>query len=574
VLRLRLAEAGGAAGAGPDLGAGFEAVMTERQGEADAFYAALTPPAAGPDEARVMRQGFAGMLWSKQFYHYDVRRWLTGDPTSPPPPEGHQRGRNADWQHLRNADVISMPDSWEYPWYAAWDLAFHCVVLAHLDAEFAKQQLVLLTEERYMHPGSGPDPDRHRGQLPAFEWDFNAVNPPVHAWAALRVFEIDGSQDFGFLELIMQRLRGNIARWTARQDADGNNLFEGGFLGLDNIGPFDRSRTLGEGARLEQADGTAWMAMYCLDLLEMAFRLARRNPAYDDTAVEFFEQFLRIAQAMNDLGMWDETDGFYYDLLRGPGGDVRPLKVRSMVGLVAIYAGTFLKRRTLEGMPRFQERLRSCLEQRPGLLAHLGRPGREDQLLFSVVSPQRLRRILTTALAEEEFLSPYGLRSLSRYHRDHPFGIDVPGVGQASVGYQPAESESGDFGGNSNWRGPIWFPLNYLMIEALLRFHSYLGDEFTVELPAGSGAQHTLAEVAGELSRRLVALFGDQGGRRPAFGQVQRLQSDPSWHDPLFFEYFHGDNGAGLGASHQTGWTGLAADLINTGGQGGPSRLR
>jgi hypothetical protein len=356
-----------------------------------------------------------------------------------------------------------MPDTWEYPWYAAWDLAFHCVVLAHLDAEFAKQQLVLLTDEGYMHPGSGTDPDPHRGQLPAFEWDFNNVNPPVHAWAAMRVFEIDGSRDFGFLELIMERLRRNFVWWTARQDADGNNLFAGGFLGLDNIGPFDRSRTLGEGARLEQADGTAWMAMYCLDLLEMAFRLARRRPAYEDVAVEFFEKFLEIAEAINrlsmDHGMWDEADGFYYDLLRGPSGDVRPLKVRSMVGLVALYAVTFLKRRTLDGMPRFQEELRSALEDRPEFVSHIGRPGQDDQLLFSVVSPQRLHRILTKVLDEEEFLSPYGLRSLSRYHLDNPFRIDVPDVRQASVGYQPAESETDDFGGNSNWRGPIWFPL-------------------------------------------------------------------------------------------------------------------
>jgi hypothetical protein len=551
-----------------DLGAGFDRVLADREREAEEFYASLTPPEAGEDEGEVLRQAFAGMLWSKQYYHYDVSRWLEGDlqgdPPSPPPPGNRKDARNREWRHLRNSDVISMPDTWEYPWYAAWDLAFHAVVLAHVDPDFAKEQLVLLCREGYQHPD---------GRLPAYEWAFGDINPPVHAWAAMRVFEIDGSQDFMFLELVLDSLRRNFRWWCEQRDADGNQLFEGGFLGLDNIGPFDRSNEVPAGKVLEQSDATAWMAMYCTNLLEMCFRLSRRYPQYQDLAIEYFERFLAIAGAMNNL--WDETDGFFYDVLRDrDGGGKVQLRVRSMVGLVALYAVTFLKPRTLAGMPRFGERFDWLRQNRRDLfelVSEAEEPGAGDNRLFSIVDKSRLQRILARVLDPNEFLSDFGVRSLSRAHRDHPFRDDrLPGARE--VKYVPGESETGDFGGNSNWRGPVWFPVNYLLIEGLRRFHMALGNEFKVDYPTGSGQPHTLDEVATDLSRRLVSLFLRQDGRRPVHGDRALLQDDPAWRDRLtFYEYFHGDTGAGLGAAHQTGWTGLVADLINTRGKGGPS---
>jgi hypothetical protein len=552
-ITLRLTGRDDAAGDGPDA----DAVLADRRREADEFYAALAPADAGADEREVMRQAFAGMLWSKQFFHYDVARWLDGDPAGPPPPEGRRHGRNHEWRHLNNADVISMPDKWEYPWYAAWDLAFHCVPLAHVDAQFAKDQLLLMCREWYMHPN---------GQLPAYEWAFGDVNPPVHAWAALRVFEIDGSRDFAFLSRIFSKLLLNFTWWVNRKDAEGNNVFEGGFLGLDNIGPIDRSAQLPVQGHLEQSDGSAWMAMYCLNLLEIALVLAEHDVAYEDMATKFFEHFALIAKAIHDRGLWDDEDGFYYDVLQIAGGERRPLRVRSMVGLLPLCAVTTLGTGTLERLPAFAGRFRWFLANRPEFAEHVdqmhdidGHAGR----LLAVVGPDRLTRILSTMLSEDEFLSPYGLRALSRFHRDHPFSIELGGM-DATVDYEPGESTSGLFGGNSNWRGPIWFPVNHLVIEALRRYHRYFGDDVTVELPTGSGVRMTLGQVADELARRLTSIFlDDADGRRPVFGPYERFQSDPVWHGMIpFHEYFHGDTGTGLGASHQTGWTGLVADLI------------
>ncbi len=536
---------------------GAASVLADRQQEADEFYALLTPADATSDERDVMRQAFAGMLWSKQFFHYDVARWLDGDPSGPQPPENRRNGRNREWRHLNNADVISMPDKWEYPWYAAWDLAFHCVPLAHVDARFAKDQLLLLCREWYMHPN---------GQLPAYEWAFGDVNPPVHAWAALRVFEIDGSRDLTFLAQIFQKLLLNFTWWVNRKDAAGNNVFEGGFLGLDNIGPIDRSAQLPVDGRLEQSDGSAWMGMYCLNLLEIALVLAERDEAYEDMATKFFEHFALIAKAIHDRGLWNEEDGFYYDVLQITGGERQPLRVRSMVGLLPLCAATTLGVRTLERLPKFAERLRWFVANRPEYAEHIDqrheREGHAGRLL-AIVGPERLTRILQTMLDDNEFLSPYGLRALSRSHGEHPFSIELGGM-HSSVDYEPGESTSGLFGGNSNWRGPIWFPVNYLVIEALRRYHRYFGDDVTVEMPSGSGRMLTLGQVADELGRRLVSIFlNDQNGRRPVFGSDERFQNDPVWHDMIpFHEYFHGDTGKGLGASHQTGWTGLVADLI------------
>ncbi len=533
------------------------AVLADRQQEADEFYAALTPADATSDERDVMRQAFAGMLWSKQFFHYDVARWLDGDPSGPQPPERRRHGRNREWRHLNNADVISMPDKWEYPWYAAWDLAFHCVPLAHVDARFAKDQLLLLCREWYMHPN---------GQLPAYEWAFGDVNPPVHAWAALRVFEIDGSHDLTFLAQIFQKLLLNFTWWVNRKDAAGNNVFEGGFLGLDNIGPIDRSAQLPVEGRLEQSDGSAWMGMYCLNLLEIALVLAERDEAYEDMATKFFEHFALIAKAIHDRGLWNEEDGFYYDVLQIAGGERQPLRVRSMVGLLPLCAATTLGAPTLERLPKFAERLRWFVANRPEYAEHIDqmheREGHAGRLL-AIVGPERLTRILQMMLDDNEFLSPYGLRALSRSHGEHPFSIELGGM-HSSVDYEPGESTSGLFGGNSNWRGPIWFPVNYLVIEALRRYHRYFGDDVTVEMPTGSGRMLTLGQVADELGGRLVSIFlNDPNGRRPVFGYDERFQNAPAWHDMIpFHEYFHGDTGKGLGASHQTGWTGLVADLI------------
>ena len=550
-IRLRLTDGS------EDLGAEWEQVFTDRRAEADEFYAGLTPHGVSEDAAMVMRQAFGGMLWSKQMYHYRVERWLEGDPTQPKPPDSRWEGRNSQWLHLSNHDVISMPDKWEYPWYAAWDLAFHCVALAHVDPQFAKDQLILLLREWFMHPN---------GQLPAYEWAFGDVNPPVHAWAALRVFEIDGSTDFEFLERVMHKLLLNFTWWVNRKDSEGNNVFEGGFLGLDNIGPIDRSAQLPVEGHLEQSDGTAWMAMYCLNLWEMSLALARHDPTYEDLTVKFFEHFAYIAQAMYDQGLWDEDDGFYYDVLHLGDGRRVPLRVRSMVGLLPLAATSTLGLDTQERLPEFTRAFKWFLENRPHfaeVVGHVKVLNEREGRLFSIVDPERLRRILATMLSEDEFLSPFGLRSVSRAHRDHPFELELGG-GVARVDYEPAESTSGLFGGNSNWRGPIWFPVNYLVIESLRVFHRYLGDEWTIEFPTGSGRELNLGQVADEIAGRLVALFtNDSDGRRPVFGPYGKFQSDPSWHDAIpFHEYFHGDTGMGLGASHQTGWTGLVADLI------------
>jgi hypothetical protein len=549
-LRLRLAPTRG------DLGAQFEHIMGERQAEADEFYAELTPPGVSSDEAMVMRQAFAGMLWGKQFFHYDVRTWLEGDPGQPTPPAERLHGRNSEWLHHDSQDVISMPDKWEYPWYAAWDLAFHCAVLAHLDPEFAKAQLTLLCREWFMHPN---------GQLPAYEWEFGDVNPPVHAWAALRVFHIDGGQDYDFLERVFHKLLINFTWWVNRKDAEGNNVFQGGFLGLDNIGPFDRSMALPVAGHLEQSDGTAWMAMYCLSMLEVALILAGHDPTYEDVATKFFEHFTLIALAMNEQGLWDAEDGFYYDVLHFADGRKVPLRARSVVGLVPLFAVTVLPAALRARLPDFSHRMDWYLHSRPDLhdvVDHVHIPGEQDNYLLSIMKPDQLRLVLMRMLDEAEFLSPYGIRSLSRFHHDHPLQIDL-GSGIATLDYEPGESTSGLFGGNSNWRGPVWFPINHLICGGLRRFHAYLGDEFKVECPTGSGHRVTLADAADELERRMSSLFLEQDGRRPVFGCYEKFQRDPAWHGLIpFHEYFHGDTGAGLGASHQTGWTGLVASQI------------
>jgi hypothetical protein len=552
-IRLRLAPEGG------PLGGTFTRTVQQRRAEADEFYAGLTPAGATVDEAHVLRQALAGMLWGKQFFHYDVDRWLEGDPAGPPPPESRRHGRNTAWRHLNNADVISMPDPWEYPWYAAWDLAFHTVALAHVDPGFAKDQLLLMCREWYMHPN---------GQLPAYEWAFGDVNPPVHAWAALKVFELDGSRDHHFLERIFHKLLLNFTWWVNRKDATGNNVFEGGFLGLDNIGPLDRSANLPVDGVLEQSDGTAWMGKYCLDLLEIAIVLADHDDTYEDLATKFFEHFAYIASAIHDRGLWDDDDGFYYDVLRTADGTRHPLRVRSMVGLLPLCATTTLGEATLTRLPGFAARFRWFIDHKPQFAANVAhrftRDGGAGRLL-AMVDADRLRRILATVLDEAEFLSPHGLRALAAGHRHRPFSIDLAGM-SASVDYEPGESTTGLFGGNSNWRGPIWFPVNYLVIEALRRYARYFGESFTVECPVGSGEHRTLDEVADELARRLVSIFlEDEDGRRPVFGGYEKFQTDPALHGLIpFHEYFHGDTGMGLGASHQTGWTGLVADLIIT----------
>ena len=533
------------------------ATMRDREADSEEFYTALTPATVDAEQAMVMRQAFAGMLWSKQFFHYDVERWLDGDPTGPPPPDGRKNGRNKEWRHLNNADVISMPDTWEYPWYATWDLAFHCVALAHVDSDFAKRQLLMMCREWFMHPN---------GQLPAYEWAFGDVNPPVHAWAALRVFEIDGGADYAFLERIMHKLLLNFTWWVNRKDAEGNNVFEGGFLGLDNIGPIDRSAQLPVAGVLEQADGTAWMAMYCLNLLEMSMVLSEHDDTYEDLASKFYEHFAYIAYALHDRGLWDEEDGFYYDVLRHASGERQLVRARSMVGLLPLAATTTLGRATLTKLPRFAANLRWFEMHKPQFaknIMHTHELGGSEGRLLAVVSPDRMVLLLRRMLDEAEFLSPHGIRALSRFHHDHPFELRI-GEFSAMVDYEPAESTSGLFGGNSNWRGPVWFPVNYLLIESLHRYARYFGDDMTVEHPVGSGTMCTLADVADDLSLRLVRLFlEDSSGRRPVHGAYEKFHTDPAWHSMVpFHEYFHGDTGAGLGASHQTGWTGLVANLI------------
>jgi len=555
------------------LEADFERIFDERLREADEFYAQVISTDLSPDAQNVMRQSFAGLLWSKQFYHYVVREWLAGDPQQPAPPAERTRGRNHEWTHLFNSDVISMPDKWEYPWYAAWDLAFHCVPLALVDSDFAKEQLILMLREWYMHPN---------GQLPAYEWALGDVNPPVHAWAALRVYQIErkrrGTGDRQFLERIFHKLLLNFTWWVNRKDEDGNNIFQGGFLGMDNVGIFDRSAALPTGGHLAQADGTSWMAMYTLNLLAIALELASEDATYEDVASKFWEHFIHIAAAMNNLGqadieLWDEEDGFYYDALHLPGERKFPLKVRSMVGLVPLFAVETLEPEVLARLAGFKKRLEWFIDNRPDLtqnVACMRTPGNGERRLLAVLDQDRLRRVLKVMLDEREFLSPYGIRSLSRFHRKRPYTLRVDGT-EHHVAYEPAESTDGVFGGNSNWRGPIWFPVNYLLIESLQKFYHYLGDDFRVECPTGSGRMLTLWEVAQDISRRLSAIFlADGDGRRPVYGHFEhagKFQSDPHWRDLLLFhEYFHGDHGAGLGASHQTGWTGLIAKLIQQNG--------
>jgi hypothetical protein len=557
-LRLRLSER--AAGA---FGAAFDRVFEDRIQEADAFYESRLSGTASFDERSVARQGYAGLLWSKQFYHYVLRDWVKGDPAHPAPPESRTRGRNTDWPQLHNRDVISMPDKWEYPWYAAWDLAFHMIPFAAIDPHFAKSQLMLFLREWYMHPN---------GQLPAYEWAFSDVNPPVHAWAAWRVYKMTGprgKRDRVFLARVFHKLLLNFTWWVNRKDARGKNLFSGGFLGLDNIGVFDRSQALPTGGDLEQADGTAWMAFYATTLLSMALELAKEEPAYEDVASKFFEHFMAIVEAMNHLGgsgLWDEEDGFYYDQLRVGGRSV-PLKTRSMVGIIPLFACEILEVEAMEKLKGFSKRTEWYLENRRDLTEHIaclksaGGVDHEHRLL-ALPSRERLLRILRYLLDENEFLSPFGLRSLSKFHQEHPYELHTGGQ-VFRVDYTPGESTSGLFGGNSNWRGPIWFPLNYLVVEALERYHHFYGDGLKVECPKGSGRFLNLKEVAREIAGRLARIFlADETGRRPVHGGDPRYERD-HWKDlPLFYEYFHGDTGRGVGASHQTGWTALAVRLI------------
>ncbi len=549
----------------------FDALFDLRKSEADAFYREVNPHPITDELRSIQRQAFAGMLWSKQYYAFVVGDWLNGDPLTPAPPRERLEGRNSEWTHVYAGDVISMPDKWEYPWFAAWDLAFHVVAFALIDPAFAKQQLVLLTREWYMHPN---------GQLPAYEWNFADVNPPVHAWAAIRVYQIEkkmsgGIGDREFLERIFQKLLLNFTWWVNRKDVEGNNVFQGGFLGLDNIGIFDRSARLPTGGHINQSDGTAWMAVYTLNLLAMALEIAQHNHVYEDIASKFFEHFLYIAHSLNSLagedGLWDDEDGFYYDVLKLDDGRAVPLKVRSLVGLLPLFAIAVGERGMGLRIPDFRARLLWFVENSPALCANVGSldsEGFDGRLLLSVVNHERLERILARALDEEHFLSPFGIRSVSKYHREHPFGLQIGGQ-TYRVDYEPAESTTGTFGGNSNWRGPVWFPMNFLLVEALQKFHYQAGDDFKVECPTGSGRMLSLWDVSMELSHRLINLFAaGPDGRRPVYGASEKFQNDPHWRDHmLFFEYFNGDTGAGLGASHQTGWTGLIAKLIQQHGE-------
>jgi hypothetical protein len=545
----------------------FDTLLEQRSREADEFYSELQKDISDPDARNVQRQALAGMIWSKQFFYYDVPAWLKGDPGLFPPPAERKRGRNREWAHLNNADILSMPDKWEYPWYAAWDLAFHCIPLALVDAEFAKSQLVLLTREWYMHPN---------GQLPAYEWAFGDVNPPVHAWAAWRIFQMDRKQrgdqgDLAFLERVFHKLMLNFTWWVNRKDSQGRNIFQGGFLGLDNIGVFDRSAPLPTGGFINQADGTSWMAMYCLNLMRIALELARHNHVYEDIATKFFEHFLHIAEAMNNIGeggfgLWSDKDEFYYDVLNLPNGEMTPLKVRSMVGLIPLFAVETLDEELLQELPGFAGRLQWFLNYRPDLAKLVSRwneRGMGQRHLLSLLRGHRMKCLLRRMLDETEFLSEFGIRAISRHHLGHPYEYWSNG-NCLTVSYQPAESNSGLFGGNSNWRGPIWMPVNYLIIESLQKFHHYYGDDFKVECPTGSGRYLTINEVAEEVARRLRRLFlKDQNGERPVLRYHDKLAKDPHFRDYiLFHEYFHGDTGRGVGASHQTGWTGLVAKLL------------
>jgi len=550
----------------------FATSFDRRVAEADAFYAAIQRADISPEQRQIQRQALAGMIWTKQFFYYNVEQWLKGDPAQPEVPSSRASGRNHEWEHLNNFDIISMPDKWEYPWYAAWDLAFHAIPLALVDAAFAKRQLNLMAREWYMHPN---------GQLPAYEWKFGDVNPPVHAWAAWRVYQIDAKQqgraDTQFLEGIFHKLLMNFTWWVNKKDGEGRNVFQGGFLGLDNISVFDRSAPLPTGGHIDQSDGTAWMGFYCLGLLKISLELAKDDPVYQNTAGKFFEHFLRIARAMTGdyrggLSLWNEEDGFFYDALHLPDSNLVPLKVRSLVGLMPLLAVETLEHDLVESLPVFKRRMNWFFENRiylrdNGHVACVKDPGEQSRRLLSIVNRDRLVKVLRPMLDENEFLSPYGIRSVSKLHQDQPYTFWVDGQPH-TIGYQPAESQNGLFGGNSNWRGPIWFPINYLLIESLQKYNHYYGDSLKVECPTGSGHMMNLGEVATELSRRLIKLFmRNSKGWRPIYGGQQHFQDDPHWHDHiLFHEYFHGDNGAGLGASHQTGWTGLVAKLIQQSG--------
>jgi hypothetical protein len=566
VVRLRLRET--ARASGKAFGPAFERVFSSRIEEADAFYGERIPAGASAEERRVLRQGYAGLLWSKQFYHYVQQHWIEGDPSQPAPPPGRAEGRNAEWPHVYNRDIISMPDKWEYPWFAAWDLAFHMIPFATVDPHFAKEQLLLLLREWYMHPN---------GQIPAYEFAFGDVNPPVHAWACWRVYKMTGpkgKRDRLFLERAFQKLLLNFTWWVNRKDPEGRNLFAGGFLGLDNIGVFDRSRPLPTGGHLEQADGTAWMAFYCNTMLSMALELASEDPAYEDLASKFFEHFIAIADAINNLGgagLWSEDDGFYYDQLH-VGNERMALRIRSLVGIMPLIAVEVLDEAKFEGLHGFRKRMNWFLTNRPDLARHIAcmepRMGEDDcpRRLLAIPTRDRLQRVLRYVLDEAEFLSPHGIRSVSRVHKDHPYELDVHGMTHR-VDYVPAEGNTGLFGGNSNWRGPIWFPINYLVLEALERYHHFYGDDLKVECPVGSGRLLNLQQVAEELQDRLAQLFlPDADGRRPCHGDDARYATDPHWKDlVLFHEYFHGDSGRGVGASHQTGWTALVLRCIEDG---------
>jgi hypothetical protein len=563
VVKLRLSNCGTLEDA---LGSGFDAVFARRIAEADAFYRRVTPFEMPDDMRRVQRQAFAGMLWSKQYYHYVVEHWLDGDAAGPPPPPERQRGRNHNWRHFGAADVLSMPDKWEYPWFAAWDMAFHCVAFALIDADFAKAQMILLTREWYMHPN---------GQLPAYEWAFGDVNPPVHAWAAIRICQIEqkmtGRFDRAFLERIFRKLLINFTWWVNRKDSEGNNLFEGGFLGLDNIGAFDRSSGLPSGGQLEQADGTSWMAMYCLNMLNIALVLALEDATYEDVATKFFEHFVYIGEAVNridahDGGLWDDEQGYYFDVLKLPDGRSFPVKAFTIAGLIPLFAIAVADRPTMSAFKDFDARYNWFVQNRPellGNLANIRHVGVDERTRLALVDSHKLERILEHALNEVHMLSPHGIRSVSKVHAAQPFSFDIDGE-HYFLDYEPAESTCGMFGGNSNWRGPVWFPLNFLLIESLQKHHYFHGDEFKVREPADTGRRLNLWQVTSDLSERLIRLFvRDENGRRPAHGRYEKFQTDPHWKDLiLFYEYFDGDTGAGLGASHQTGWTGLVAKLI------------
>ncbi len=548
-------------------GPAFDEVFDTRSNEAGLFYDSVVKKGIPPELREVQRHALAGMLWTKQWYHYVVEQWLEGDPLGPPPPAPQQRGRNQGWKHLYNDDVLSMPDKWEFPWYAVWDVAFHALPLALVDPEYAKRQLTLFTREWYMHPN---------GQLPAYEWDFDDVNPPVHAWAAWQVYEMErqlwGIGDRAFLESVFHKMLMNFTWWVNRKDAGGNNVFQGGFLGMDNLGVFDRSAPPPTGGYLEQSDTTSWMAMYCLDMLEISWELAKENATYEDIASKFFEHFLYIADAIYNIdgkgaSLWDEEDGFFYDQINRADGHREPVRLRSMVGLVPLLAVGMLDSEQIDRMPGFKRRMEWFFENRADLTENITcRFGceRESRMLLSLMRPEQLKRVLERLFDEDEFLSPYGVRSLSKAYADAPFVFEVGGF-REEVRYEPAESVSPLFGGNSNWRGPVWFPMNFLIIRALQRYHAFWGDEFAIEFPTGSGEHVNLATAAEELSRRLVRIFAwEEDGQRPVHGRHPVLGADPAWKERLlFYEYFHGDNGAGLGASHQTGWTGLVANLIN-----------